>query len=236
MARLSVIVPAHNAAATIASCLASVRAQTRQADEIVVVDDGSTDGTADIVRAADPRVTVCTQRHGGAAAARNEGARMSSGELLFFCDADLLLEPALFVRLEAALVAHPDAHFAYCGFRWGGRTFGMRPFDAAAVKRNNYISTMSLIRRDAFPGFDESLARFQDWDLWLTMIGKGARGIGVPEVLFHVQQQGSMSHRGGISRLRATRIIRRKHHLNMRVSDYLVALKESVTSFLSHGS
>ena len=236
MARLSVIVPAHNAAATITACLASVRAQTRQADEIIVVDDGSTDGTADIAASFAPRVRLVRQPQRGAAAARNAGARQATGDLFFFCDADLVLEPRLLARLEAALQNHPDAQFAYCGFRWGGKTFGMRSFDATAVKRNNYISTMSLIRREAFPGFDESLARFQDWDLWLTMIEKGARGVGVPEVLFHVQQQGSMSHRGGMSRLRATHIIRRKHGLPMRFTDYLVALKESVTSLLSHAS
>ncbi|TAK04672.1 glycosyltransferase family 2 protein [Patescibacteria group bacterium] len=229
MARLSVIVPAHDAAATLRACLESVLAQTLPADEIIVVDDGSTDGTAGIARSVDPRIVVCTQRHGGAAAARNEGVRMSSGELLFFCDADLLLDPRLLEKLGAALAGHPEASFAYCGFRWGGKTFGMRAFDAEAVKRNNYISTMSLIRRGDFPGFDPSLERFQDWDLWLTMIARGKKGVGVPEVLFTVQTRGSMSHRGGLSRLRATRIIRKKHGLRMRFADYLVALKEALS-------
>ncbi len=232
MARLSVIVPARNAAATIGACLASILAQSRSADEIIVVDDGSSDETAAIARAADPRVTVCTQGHGGAAAARNEGVRMSSGSLLFFCDADLLLDPKLLATLEAALTAHPEASFAYCGFRWGGKTFARRPFDATAVRRNNYISTMSLIRRADFPGFDPTLQRFQDWDLWLTMIEQGKRGVGVPEVLFDVQSAGSMSRRGGLSRLKATRIVRRKHRLPMRPVDYWLAFKEMLREAL----
>lgn len=232
MARLSVIVPAHNAAATIGACLASILAQTRAADEIIVVDDGSTDETTALARAADPRVTVCTQRHGGAAAARNEGVRMSSGALLFFCDADLVLDVKLIATLEATLAAHPEASFAYCGFRWGGKIFARRPFDAAAVRRNNYISTMSLIRRVDFPGFDPTLERFQDWDLWLTLIEQGKRGVGAPEVLFTVQSAGSMSRRGGLSRLKATRIIRNKHHLLMRPLDYWLAFKEMLREAL----
>lgn len=232
MARLSVVVPARDAAATIGACLDSVFAQTRVPDEVVVVDDGSGDATADIAASYAPRVRVLRQTRRGAAAARNAGAAQTAGDLLFFCDADLLLEPRLFERLEGALEARPDAQFAYCGFRWGNKTFGMRSFDADAVKRNNYISTMSLIRRAAFPGFDETLSRFQDWDLWLTMLERGARGVGVQEVLFSVQQDGTMSRRGGFSRMRATRRVRRKHGLRMRASDVLVALKESFASFL----
>lgn len=226
MERISVIVPAHDAAETLGACLASVRAQTRRAHEVVVVDDGSNDATADIARTAG--VTVRSVPHGGAAAARNVGAGMATGELLFFCDADLALDPRLLERLAAALAAHPEASFAYCGFEWGGKTFGLRPFDAAAVRRNNYISTMSLIRRRDFPGFDASLERFQDWDLWLTMIGRGKVGVGVPEVLFRVRSEGTMSRRGGLSRLRATARIRRKHRLPWRVSDAWLAFKESV--------
>lgn len=230
MERVSVIVPARDAAATIAACLRSIAAQTRPAQEIIVVDDGSADGTADIARQAGARVV--SQPRLGAAAARNAGARLATGDLLFFCDADLLLDPALLETLAAALAAHPEASFAYCAFRWGGKTFGRRPFDAEAVKRNNYISTMSLIRRADFPGFDESLERFQDWDLWLTMTEREKVGVGVPRVLFSVQSDGSMSRRGGRSRLQATRRVRRKHGLRMRPSDYLVALKEQLTTWL----
>lgn len=236
MARLSVIVPAHDAAATLHRCLESVLAQTRPADEVIVVDDGSTDRTSAIVASFAPRVRLIRQPQRGAAAARNAGSLQTTGELLFFCDADLILETALFEKLEAALATHPEASFAYCAFRWGGKTFALRPFDAAAVKHNNYISTMSLIRRKTFPGFDESLARFQDWDLWLTMMERGAVGVGVSEVLFTVQQDGTMSRRGGLSRLNATRIVRRKHGLRMRASDYFVALKESVVSLVPHAS
>ncbi len=228
MARITVIIPARNAAATLASCLESIRAQRRPVDEVIVVDDGSTDGTAAIAGAGGPLVRVVSQPGAGAAEARNAGARMVSGELLFFCDADLVLDPMLIAKLEAVLIDQPGASFAYCAFRWGGKVFSMRPFDPEAVRRNNYISTMSLIRRSDFSGFDPSLERFQDWDLWLTMIESHKTGINVQEVLFTVQSEGSMSRRGGFSRLKATRIVRRKHGLRMRVTDYLVALKEAI--------
>ena len=57
-------------------------------------------------------------------------------------------------------------------------------FDKNFLKQNNYIDTTSLIRRSDFPGFDESLKRFQDWDLWLAMLEQGKKGIFIPKVLY----------------------------------------------------
>ncbi len=58
------------------------------------------------------------------------------------------------------------------------------PFNEIKLKSANYISTMSLIRREAFPMFDENLKRFQDWDLWLTMLKNGKKGVSVPDLEF----------------------------------------------------
>ena len=54
----------------------------------------------------------------------------------------------------------------------------------------NYIHTSSLVRRSAFPGFDEDIKRFQDWDVWLTMAEQGKKGIYLPETLMHVRVEG----------------------------------------------
>lgn len=226
--KISVIIPAHNAEKTIGKTLASLAAQTVEPFEVIVVDDGSKK-TLDEVRASSPiSFKLLHIPHHGAAAARNFGAAVAKGDLLFFCDADVLLVPEFLERLSEALYSHPKFAFAYCSFEWLGNTFIARPFSDEALKENNYISTMSVLRRDAFPGFDESLPRFQDWDLWLTIAGRGGKGLAVPEVLFRVSEEGVMSRRGGLSRIKATRTIRNKHRLPWQFSDFWLALKESV--------
>jgi glycosyltransferase involved in cell wall biosynthesis len=228
--RISVIIPAHNASKTIIATLRSVFSQSLLADEVIVVDDGSTDDLEKTLAPFGDRITAIKTPRCGAAAARNAGASIAGGEALFFSDADLELYPTLFSKLSQALEENPDTAFAYSSFIWLGKVFKARPFSATELKINNYISTMSLIRRSAFPGFDESLPRFQDWDLWLTLTERGAKGVAVPEVLFRVLEAGTMSRRGGLSRILATRRIRKKHNLPWRFSDLWLALKESFRS------
>lgn len=226
--KISVIIPARNASRTIGRTLNSVFAQTRLPDEVVVVDDGSADDSPAILVEYQNRVVSLRIPPSGAAAARNAGARLARGDLLFFCDADLALYPTLLQKLETALFADSGAAFAYCSFEWHGKIFEAKPFEPEKLRENNYISTMSLVRASAFPGFDESLPRFQDWDLWLTVVERGGRGVPVPEVLFRVLEAGTMSRRGGLSRLSATWRVRAKHHLAWGARDCWLAFKESV--------
>lgn len=226
--RISVVIPARNATRTIQATLNSAFAQSLAPHEVIVADDGSDDRLAEALLPYGDRILLVRIPHSGAAAARNAGARLAKGDALFFCDADLLLYPDLLAKLARALENDPGAVFAYSSFIWQGKTFVARPFDAEGLKRNNYISTMSLLRREAFPGFDESLPRFQDWDLWLTVAERGGRGVAVPETLFRVMEEGTMSRRGGLSRLIATAKVRRKHRLPWRASDFWLAFKESV--------
>lgn len=92
-----------------------------------------------------------------------------------------------------ALREHPEVSYVYSAFRFGWKTFRSFPFDPDRLRRMPYIHTTSLIRRVHFPEFDESLKRFQDWDLWLTMLAHGHVGIHIPEVLFTVRSGGTMS-------------------------------------------
>lgn len=107
MMRISVVIPAWQAAATLAETLASIAAQTRTADEVIVVDDGSTDGTADVARAAMPGARLLRRTHGGAASALNAGLAAAGGELLAMLDADDLWPPGKLAVQEAALARAP---------------------------------------------------------------------------------------------------------------------------------
>ena len=196
MKKISVIIPCYNHASTIARCLESVFAQTYTPIEVIVVDDGSTDRLETALASFLSRITFVRQENKGGPAARNHGFRESTGDLVMFCDADAQLRPDALTTMARALDAHPEAAYAYASFKFGWKTFPLGPFDPARLKKHNYIHTGSLVRREKFSGFDESLKRFQDWDLWLTMMERGDIGVWVPEVLMRVQVS---STRGGIS-------------------------------------
>lgn len=192
---ISVIIPCYQAEKTLRATLADLFNQTHKQIEIITVNDGSTDKTADVLQKYQGSLFSISQENRGAAAARNNGFRSSKGEYVLFCDADVRLQPTMLAKMLDTLQRHPDKAYCYCNFKFGLHTFDLFPFDAERLKKENYISTMSLIRREKFIGFDENLNRYQDWDLWKRMLEKGDTGVWCPERLFET------SIGGGISRL-----------------------------------
>ncbi len=219
---ISVIIPLYNKKKTIAKTIKSILNQSFKDVEIIVVDDGSVDGSVSAIsrschselsaaknltntrsfgrrnslRMTDKKIKIISGLgHFGGNWARNYGAHLAQGKYLFFCDADIILRKDAFQKLLAALSSSPPlakggdggVAYAYSSFQLGWKKMPSRTFDAEALKKCNYISTMSLIRRKDFAGFDESLKKFQDWDLWLTMLEQGKTGIFVPEILFYAQ-------------------------------------------------
>lgn len=182
--RISVIIPTYQHARSLPACLDSVLGQDYENIEVIVVDDGSTDDTQDVLRRYEDKVTVITQSNQGANPARNRGFATSSGEYAIFADADVIMRRDMLSKLAAALKTHPEASIAYCGFRFGWKHFRGIPWSVARLRKMNYIHTTSLVRRDDFPGFDPHVRRFQDWDVWLTMAAQGKHGVLVKETLF----------------------------------------------------
>ncbi len=260
--KISVIIPVFNHAEALADCLRSLELQTFREFEIIIVDDGSEravsipssvissavekslpgrDPSTSLRFARDDIQLIRFEKNRGAPAARNEGFRRSKGEYLVFLDADAVLRPDALEKMVKALEMHPKADFAYPSFRFGWKTFKGRPFEEKALHASNYIHTSALIRRDAFPGFDESLTKFQDWDVFLTMAERGSRGVWIDEVLFSLKAHGTMSNwlpsfayripwpvfgwtPKTLTRYRAAeRVIREKHGLRPAVQESLAA-------------
>ncbi len=182
---ISVVIPVFNDDGALKTCLRSLEKQTIQDFEIILVDDGS---EKPVMNAA-----IRFEKNRGAPAARNAGFAEAKGEYVIFLDDDAELRPDALQKLKAALDKHPDADFAYSSFKFGFKKFASFPFDRELLKRTNYIHTSALIRHEAFPGFDEALKKFQDWDLFLTMAEAGKRGVFVNEVLFSLKTKGTMS-------------------------------------------
>lgn len=157
--------------------------------EVIVVDDGSTDDTEEAIKPYLGRITYHKIENSGAPKARNTGFALSRGRFVIFLDADITMKPEMLEELLGALKSHQDASYAYGGFRFGLAHFRPIAFDPQFLKRMNYIHTSALIRREDFPGFDESLKRFQDWDLWLTMLKSGKKGVAVKKTLFTAKER-----------------------------------------------
>ncbi|HYE37152.1 glycosyltransferase family A protein [Methylocaldum sp.] len=104
---VSVVIPAYNAMAFLRQTLDSVLAQTYDNLEVIVVDDGSTDGTSDLLHGYGERITVLRQANAGQAAARNYGARVARGDMLAFLDSDDLWDAAKIARQVELLVSCP---------------------------------------------------------------------------------------------------------------------------------
>jgi len=102
-----VVIPAFNAGRTLPSCLDSIAAQSVQPYEVVLVDDGSTDSTAAIARAAGVRVVQC-EANTGPATARNRGVDAATGDVILFLDSDVVLPPGLLARIGEILTQQPE--------------------------------------------------------------------------------------------------------------------------------
>ncbi|MFA6526363.1 MAG: glycosyltransferase family A protein [Candidatus Buchananbacteria bacterium] len=190
---ISVIIPAYNAEKTIQKCLDSIFNQTYRDIEVIVVDDGSTDDMLLALTNCKKKITIISQENKGAPAARNYGFKFSQGEYVIFLDADIVMKPAMLEKMILALKSDESVSFAYSSFWLGWKKFKLWPYDAQKLKQMPYIHTSSLIKRNAFPGFDESLKKFQDWDLFLMIAEKGGKGIFIPEILFEIKARGTMS-------------------------------------------
>jgi glycosyltransferase involved in cell wall biosynthesis len=187
---IAVIIPCFNHAYVLRRTLKALTKQTVQPAEVVVVDDCSTDDPELIVNEFNKKLPIkfLRFRHNrGAPAARNEGAKETVSPYLLFLDADAELVPDALEAMMKALEDRPETDFAYADFYWGRKRFRGREFDPDQLKKRNWIHTSSLIRRSVFPGFDETLKKFQDWDLWLTLAKQGVKGVWIDRPLFRIE-------------------------------------------------
>jgi glycosyltransferase involved in cell wall biosynthesis len=186
--RVSVVVPAYDAKATVGAAISSALWQTFCDLEVVVVDDGSRDATGAIAEAFGEPVRIVRQENAGVAAARNLGIAEARGELIAFCDADDVWLPRHLDELVDTYDRHGGIVTSNCYWlfpsgihpsrtRYKGR-FPKPERQRLAILQQNFVSTMSLFPKrlaDELGGFATDLEVAEDWDFWLRAIYSGAR-------------------------------------------------------------
>jgi glycosyltransferase involved in cell wall biosynthesis len=198
---ISIIIPVYNGEKTLIDTIESIESQTYTNLEVIIVNDGSKDKTAEVFEEFSKNNELkynyffINQTNKGAPAARNRGKKEAQGDFFLFCDADATLKPEALEEMLKALELNPEASYAYSSFYWGRKLFRLWPFDPEKLKKMPCIHTMSLIRRKDFPeeGWDESIKKFQDWDLWLTMLKNGHKGVFVDKILMRIKPGGTIS-------------------------------------------
>jgi len=209
-AMVSVIVPVYNAADLVGETLDSIMAQDYPEWELIVVDDGSTDHSAEVVAPylADQRVRFITKPNGGVASARNLGVREARGELVAFCDSDDLWAPDKLTR-QMELLSEPEVVLVYCGIELLMPDGSIKPmpelhhpegrcFDELVV--GNAVTCSSVVAKKSVVMdagmFDErrELMGLEDKHLWLRMALLGTiRAVPEPLVRYRITQVGILA-------------------------------------------
>lgn len=221
---IDVVIPVHNGARHIRECVSSVLSQTHQPRRIIIVDDGSTDGTVDLVKAefgGRPAITLHGMRRNcGVSAARNTGLAISDAPFVAFLDADDVWTPdKLALQLEIFKKSDRPLGFVHCSFFLIDEVGKRRPelsHDSPSLLRGNVFprllrernilsgsASAVLIRRDVLNRagrFNEQLYYGEDWDLWLRLAAISEVDH-APEALVGIRVRATpQAHRGSVDR------------------------------------
>ena len=196
----SVIIPVYNGEQYLRSAVQSVLDLGYPAMELIVVDDGSTDTTAEIITSLGDRVRCVRQPNGGPAAARNRGLQFARGQVVSFLDTDDLWTPNIITRALTILLSHPEVDIVQ------GRIQEIKPSISDATKAYEYLSKpypyiavgSAVYRRIAFEkigGFDETLRFCEDYDWFLRAFDAFIPKVRIDDVtMLYRRHPGSMTY------------------------------------------
>lgn len=178
---VSIIVPCFNCADTIVDAIASATNQKYPNKEVIIIDDGSTDGSFDLVTqhiAGQPNAKLLSQPNSGASKARNEGALHANGDFLMFLDGDDMLHADYVNECMAIYNLQPHLQIVYSNAQYFGTRKGkwrLPPFSIDAILFKNSIPIFPVIRASVFREvgmFDENLTYAEDWELWIRILSR----------------------------------------------------------------
>lgn len=196
--KVSVILPAYNCARYLPDSVGSVLSQEFGDFELIIIDDGSSDGTGEFAKKnfADPRIVYARQEHSGLSAARNNGLRRARGEFVAFIDADDIFMPQKLMSQTVIFESKKGIDAVYTTEKYFFEDDKTRLIDSPYtklsgdlfffLKRSNFIHVSTvMLRRSSLAGieFDASLKSHEDWDFFLKLSARGTRFHYLPEAL-----------------------------------------------------
>lgn len=186
---ISVVIPTYQQGSTLAETIQSVLNQSRKPDEIIVVIDGSKDGSLSIAESYP--IKVIEQVNKGLSSARNTGIMNATSEWILFLDSDDVLKPNCLERMEQVIQGNPEADIIAPSFK----EFGIRDTEIILkdkptiedFKLNNMIPYFSAIRRSALlevGGYSPRMIYgYEDLHLWFNLLSRGKKLVTIPEML-----------------------------------------------------
>lgn len=231
---ISVVIPAYNVARYIKQSLFSVMSQTYKEFEIIIVNDGSTDNTGEILAEyakKDSRITIITQDNKGLAAARNTGLRNAKSEYICIFDSDDIMLPDKLLKQYKFLESHPEYDITYSDlyhFIDGKKSIYHHPMRALSDPQYNSLLYGNVINPNTvffrssvfeqYGGFDESFRSAEDWEFWLNLSFNGVNFGYQPERLTLYRVRGdSLSSNSIMMSVTPIRVLEKQ--LNREIND-----------------
>lgn len=218
---VSVIIPVYNAEAYVADTVRSVLTSTYKDLEVVCMDDGSTDGSWQVLQklaAQDSRVRVMHQENAGVCRARNAAIQASQGDLLLPVDADNLLLPQFIEQAVSVFESEPNVKVVAPTAEFFGERSGLwhlPPFSLKKEAHKNILDTCAMYRRadyDRTEGYCAEIIAREDWEFWISMLKDGGRVVRLPEVgLRYRVQKGSKREKDRMLKHHVIDVLNRRH-------------------------
>lgn len=196
MPKTTIIIISHNYGHFLSWCVQSVLHQTRPPKEVLIINDSSTDNTEDIALSFCGKATYYKVEFQDAQRTRNFALSKASGEYVLYLDADDFLDNDALLLMENAIDENPSLRIIYgdrinfgdpermsqAGFpyHWISKDFSI-----AGIRRSNFISMPSLLRKSTFGGFDERIRLNQDWEAWLGTVEADDHAARIPRPVYY---------------------------------------------------
>jgi glycosyltransferase involved in cell wall biosynthesis len=196
--KFSIIIPCYNYGKYLPLSIGSVLAQSNNNYEIIIVNDGSTDNTKEIVKDiikknSSKKITLMNQENAGQPAiSRNNGIKQASGEFILCLDADDMIDSTMLEKFSKVLDLNPNVSVVYTDaiffneegteIKYSGK------FDLNLLVITNQLFCCSLFSKEAWQvvgGFNTNVRGYEDWDFWISLAEHNFNGYKIDEALFH---------------------------------------------------